>query len=105
MNPIMSKHDPTAYHGKMDRLMFSKLIDNLLWEMEHLEATVDKELPDAINLQNNARNEGLKDARRLIGELLDKVYADDADSLDHYWKLTPGDIKKINDDYRKNLER
>lgn len=99
----MSKHDPTAYHGKMDRITLSGALYNCYEDIYELEKIVSKELPDIVNLQNQAYNDGLHAAQDMLEDLHDRIFTNTKESLQKYWQLTPKRLQEIEDNYRKGL--
>lgn len=89
MNDIfISKHDPYAYQGKMDRLTFSKQLQALqesVYDLIH--ETVDQPSMELVNLQITARNEVLYKVVSEIDDMVRKVMSMDEDTLAYYWNI------------------
>lgn len=93
-DPFVSKHDPTAYKGKMDRLTFSKrlsyLQDSCYDKMRDTRAEPGHEL---INLQIEAKNAVLQEMVDLINKIAEETLSTEKDALNWYFKITKEDLE------------
>lgn len=100
----ISKHDPTAYVGKMDRLTFSRQIS---W-LEEFCFDAEQSVYDEVGMQlENLRiagyNQAMIDVRNELKRTMEQVYKDDDESLDLYWNISQEELTRAREDYKKGL--
>lgn len=89
MDPFISKHDPNAYKGKMNRLTFSQQLSRLYHHAsEQIVDTIDLDGHELINLRIDAQNEAWRHIMKEIERLAEEVLATDEKTLDWFWNTT-----------------
>lgn len=104
MDPFLSKHDPYAYQGKMDRLTFSNqmrtIYDILSDSIHELEGEKGHELT---NLRIQAKNELAYEIMAEVEELVARVMDTDEKTLDWYWNIS--ELKSQYEELEKKYEQ
>lgn len=95
MEPFISKHDPHAYDGKMDRLTFSRQLNALRESVYDLvQETVDEQSMELVNLQIVARNEALSRVAVEIEDMARRLLQTDRSTLADFWNTAPEEQKE-----------
>ena len=96
MYPFISKHDPTAYRGKMDKLTFSNLIksvsDRLYDEVEELTNS------PLVDLRVQAKNEAILHTIKQLEQMAEKVLDPPRSEVESLWNVSAEEFERGLDD-------
>ena len=87
----VNKHSPIAYQGKMQRLTFSKILQDMVYDIYELpEYKMKEEYSEGeqlLALQDRARNEALNKAIDIIEEAADRVLNSNKEDIKWFWNI------------------
>jgi len=86
-----SKHSEKAYEGKMNRLLFSKILEGIIEKIYDLPENEMKEEysqgEQLLALQDKSRCEAFERAVTIVEETADRVLNCSKEDMDWYWNI------------------